>query len=48
MLRTSKKRKVKIPRIKIEARMPLLVFANMKEKRKKDEPNIIINKKITG
>ena len=48
MLFSPKKRKIRIPTIKIEARSPRLVLTNRKEKRKKDEVKTIIKRKTAG
>ncbi len=48
MLLISKNRSNRIPTINIDARIPLLLFTNRNEKRKKDEISTIDKKKITG
>ena len=48
MLFSPKKRKIRIPTIKIEARSPRLMFTNRKEKRKKEEMPVKVKRKITG
>jgi hypothetical protein len=48
MLRISKRRRIKIPTINIEANSPRLVFTNKKEKRKKDEIKVMMKRKTAG
>ena len=48
MVGISKKRWIKTPMIKIEARIPRLVFTNRNEKRKNDEIKTRVKRKTAG